>query len=102
MCIKTNVYVSHLLNIFRSQHLLMMIKHSAFMQKLEDTHLQRNENHFQHENFQSTNGLPNDIAILRFASPLDGARTHPISLPQEDRDFINSRCLISGWGETCE
>ena len=48
-------------------------------------------------------GIPNDIAIIRLAEPVDLTNQYVgvIGLPEEDEDFVgNSDCWIMGWGMT--
>merc|ERR1719328_217530 len=47
-------------------------------------------------------GFPNDIAMLYLSKPADMTSQYiqKVSLPEENQDFLSSRCLITGWGGT--
>ncbi|XP_041369699.1 hyaluronan-binding protein 2-like [Gigantopelta aegis] len=60
---------------------------------------------FQHPGYIRTSNFPNDIALLQLDEPVDlesgDARVACIPDPQDQIDLVhNSRCWISGWGET--
>ena len=46
--------------------------------------------------------LPNDIAILTFATPVTiGGNTQPATLPVDDSNsYAGYTCVITGWGST--
>ena len=60
----------------------------------------------QHPDYDDqTNGIPNDIAIVRLAEAVDLTNEYVdvIGLPEENEDFVgNSNCWIMGWGLTCK
>ena len=49
----------------------------------------------------STQGYPNDIALVQLDTFLDPeSYTAPICLPEYNEDFVGKTCYVTGWGYT--
>lgn len=58
---------------------------------------------FQHEDYDTDiAGSPNDIALMKFTEPIDydEAMSPACLTDDEDYDFLDHQCYITGWGLT--
>jgi len=54
-----------------------------------------------HPEYRVGSGYPNDVCVLKFTTPMElNDKVQPGLLPESGEDFVNSECIITGWGRT--